>query len=197
MSAGPRRPDLAAELICRAAEADEHWHRLVRVSLPDQQVGQGRHTDYLNAGYLKRIIEDYGWPDVQLVGDDGAEAAWQIALRADIRKDVQLSAARLMYAAVQQGTASSRLWAHLHDRYRLNIGSPQVYGTQYRRLLGPHGPERADVHEPEGLDARRAQMDLPPAAEALERLRRRLAEDPPAVHRPGAAAGGADLAEAA
>ncbi|MFB8089408.1 DUF6624 domain-containing protein [Streptomyces sp. NPDC055992] len=176
MPTEPRHPHLARELIHHAAGADAHWYRLARLPAQDQLIGTGRHTDHVNAGFLKGIIVEYGWPDVPLVGRDGATAAWRIALHCDPRTDIQGAALREMHRAVQRGTASVRQWAHLHDRYALNTGSLQDYGTQYR--LGPHGPERHPVRDPDELDTRRRQVELPLAADALRHLRQRLAASP-------------------
>ncbi|MFJ6101825.1 DUF6624 domain-containing protein [Streptomyces sp. NPDC092359] len=170
----PLHPHLARELIASAARSDELWARLARTRPENAQEGASRHVDHANAEVLARRIADYGWPDIPLVGEDGARAAWRIALRADTRPDLQRLAARLMHQAVERGTASQTLWAHLYDRCLLGSGLPQYYGTQYR--LGPDGPQRQAVAEPDGdLDARRTAVGLPPAAPALQRLRDRLA----------------------
>ncbi|MET9443532.1 DUF6624 domain-containing protein [Streptomyces sp. NPDC006610] len=170
----PRRPDLAQELTIRAAAADENWSHLLHGRLSHQQIGRGRLADHANAEVLRRIIDDHGWPGRSLVGDDGATAAWRIALRADNHLYLQRHAEHLMRNAVILGEASRRQWAHLHDRCLLQKGARQEYGTQYR--FGRCGDvEREPVHDPDRLDARRADIGLPPAAAALEALRRRLA----------------------
>ncbi|MFC9734191.1 DUF6624 domain-containing protein [Streptomyces roseolus] len=177
MSTAPMHPYLARELVARAKEADEHWARLARMQPADQQIGAARHIDHGNAAVLARAVADYGWPGVPLVGEEGARAAWRLALRADTWADVQRLASRLMYDAVGRGTASLWQWAHLYDRCLVNADLPQLYGTQYR--LGPDGPELQRVSEPAGdLDARRAAVGLPTAGLALGRLRDRLAADP-------------------
>ncbi|MFH8255249.1 DUF6624 domain-containing protein [Streptomyces roseolus] len=176
-STAPMHPYLARELVARAERADEHWARLARMQPADQQIGAARHIDHASAGFLARAVADYGWPGVPLVGEEGARAAWRLALRADTRADVQQLASRLMHDAVDRGTASLRQWAHLYDRCLVNANLPQLYGTQHR--LGPDGPQRQVVSEPAGdLDARRAAVGLPPAGLALRRLRDRLAADP-------------------
>ncbi|MFG2408775.1 DUF6624 domain-containing protein [Streptomyces brevispora] len=195
MSPEPRRPDLGAELIARAAAGRSHWRRLTRLQLPDQQIGVGRHTDHANATVLGRIIADHGWPDAVLVGEDGATAAWQIALHADTQREIQRISARFLYSAVQQQRASLRQWAHLHDRCLLNSDLPQLYGTQY--ILGPHGAERRSVRELSKLDERRAEVGLPPADEALQRLRRRLAMEPRTDEHESGNASAIELADAA
>lgn len=173
----PHRPDLAQELITRAAAADENWSHLFHGRLSHQQIGRGRLADHANAEVLRRIIDDHGWPGRSLVGDDGATAAWRIALRADNHLYLQRHAEHLMRNAVVAGEASRRQWAHLHDRCLLQKGARQEYGTQYR--FGHSGTvEREPVHDPDHLDARRADIGLPPAATALEALRRRLTHGP-------------------
>ncbi|MFD5109054.1 DUF6624 domain-containing protein [Streptomyces cinereoruber] len=177
MSTAPMHPYLARELIARAERADEHWARLARMQPVDQLVGAGRHMDHVNAAFLARAVADYGWPGVPLVGEEGARAAWRLALRADTRADIQRLASRLMHEAVDRGAASLRQWAHLYDRCLVNAGRPQFYGTQYR--LGPDGPRLQTVSEPAGdFDARRAAVGLPSAGLALRRLRDRLAAEP-------------------
>ncbi|MFE9455814.1 DUF6624 domain-containing protein [Streptomyces californicus] len=172
----PHRQDLATELIDRVRAARVHWSRLARTTSSDQEIGMGRHRDHANATVLRRIIADHGWPDVPLVGQEGATAAWQIALHADTQTEIQRVAARQMANAVERGTASVRQWAHLHDRCLVNAGNPQFYGTQYR--LGQGGPERLPVRDPAALDRIRAEIGLPAADIALEGLRRRLSSEP-------------------
>lgn len=172
----PQLPHVQRELIARATAAGPRWQSLARMQLSEQEIGMGRHTDHANAGVLRRIIGEYGWPGVPLVGEDGATASWQIALRADSDAFVQRAAARAMYAATQRSTASIRQWAHLHDRCLLNAELPQMFGTQY--LRGADGLELEPVRDPDTLDTRRAEVGLPPVADALRDLRLRLATAP-------------------
>lgn len=173
----PQLANLQSELLARVAPAIPRWERRARQEVSDQEIGGGRHADYANANVLRRIISEHGWPDARLVGVDGARAAYLIALHADSYLIVQQLADRAMHGAVQRGAAPVREWVRLHDRRLLNSGSPQLFGTQYR--LGADGWELQPVREPEMLDARRAGVGLPPAAKALENLRRRLSAQPP------------------
>ncbi|MCA1272388.1 hypothetical protein LCE32_20390 [Streptomyces sp. 7G] len=150
------------------------------LQLSEREIGRARHVDHANANVLRRNLGEHGWPDVPMVGDDGSTAAFRLALHADTQPDVQRSAARLMYTAVQRSAASFHQWARLHDRCLLNSGVPQHFGTQYR--LGPEGPERQPVRDPDSLDARRADAGLPPADETLHAFRLRLAADPPTIN---------------
>lgn len=172
----PLRPDLARELLARAEQAAERWARRVRNQLDSVHLGQGRHTDHVNAKMLGRILADHDWPGHRLVGPNASRAAWQLALHADDVPDFQRVAARLLQRAAQAGDASMQQWAHLHDRALINSGQPQEFGTQYRP--GPDGLESYPCHEPADLDTRRAGVGLPPAVTALAALRKRLAAPP-------------------
>ncbi|MFG2004091.1 DUF6624 domain-containing protein [Spirillospora sp. NPDC048911] len=112
-----------------------------------------------NLAYLKQVIEKHGWPGRDLVGDDGAHAAWILAQHADRDRAFQRRCLTLLTAAVEAGQAAARDLAYLTDRCRVAEGRPQVYGTQYN----PDGP--APIEDPDGLDARRAQAGLGPHAE--------------------------------
>ncbi|OKI45437.1 hypothetical protein A6A29_32365 [Streptomyces sp. TSRI0281] len=176
------RPDLAQELINRAAKASEHWRYLTCGQLSAEDIDRGCLADQANAVVVQRIIADHGWPGWSRVGKEGATAAWLVALRADHDLPFQRHAARLMHQAVRSGEASQLQWVSLHDRCLITSGDRQQYGTQYR--LGPNGPERLAVRDPLTLDERRATVGLPPATVSLEALRRRRASEP----RPDAAA---------
>ncbi|MFF3525219.1 DUF6624 domain-containing protein [Streptomyces sp. F41] len=165
-------------MACLAA-AQPRWERLSRQQLSDQEIGHGRHADHANGTFLRRIVGEYGWPVAGLVGEDGAAAAFQFALHADTYVIVQQLSARAMYQAVQAGAASIRQWAHLHDRCLRRAGMPQLFGTQY--AMSADGPVREPVREPATLDERRADVGLPPEAEALARLRQRLSGPPPSA----------------
>ncbi|GAB2882091.1 hypothetical protein GCM10027074_58020 [Streptomyces deserti] len=175
-TAPPRRPDLARDLLARVEQATERWARLVRNELSQIQLGQGRHADHVNAKVLRRILADHGWPGHRLVGPDACRAAWQLALHADDEPDLQRAATRLLHQAVQADDAPVLQWAHLHDRALINSGQPQDFGTQY--CAHPDGLEQCPVREPSTLDARRANLGLPPASTALATLRQRLAAPP-------------------
>ncbi len=176
MTTQPLRPDIARDLLARAAKAQEYRSKLARAELSETEIGMGRHADHANAQVLRRLVAGHGWPGRSLVGEEATEAAWQIALHADHLPDFQRLALRLMATAVERGEAPLQQWAHLHDRCSVHAGAAQLYGTQHR--LGPHGVRALPVREPENLDARRAGVGLPPYATAHAALCRRHAPGP-------------------
>jgi hypothetical protein len=108
---------------------------------------------------------EHGWPGRSLVGEDGAEAAWLIALHADHDVGFQRTCARKLEQAVERGEAPARHLAYLTDRLLVHEGQNQRYGTQVRATTD--GIESFPVEDPEGLDARRAEVGLEPMQEYL------------------------------
>ncbi|MBP0456141.1 DUF6624 domain-containing protein [Streptomyces montanisoli] len=171
----PQRPDLARELIARAAQSATHRARRVRNQLDAVQFGQARHADHANTKVLRRILAEHDWPGHCLVGSTAARAAWSIALHSNDDPAFQRAATILLQRAVKAGDAPIQHWAHLHDRTLINHGNDQEYGTQF--LLHEGGVELCPLRAPESLDERRASVGLPPIAAALKTVRCRYAQD--------------------
>ena len=135
-----------------------------------------------NARRLHRIIESVGWPGTDLVGSDGAEAAWLILQHAIAQPDLIRWALPLLRAAAREGRACPRHVALLEDRIRFFEGRPQRYGTQFDwDAEGNLSP--CAVEDPERVDERRRAIGLPPLAEQMEEVRSRAAAEgdgPPA-----------------
>lgn len=123
-----------------------------------------------NARRLHRIIVSVGWPGTDLVGSDGAEAAWLILQHAIAHPDLIRWALPLLQAAAREGRACPRPVALLEDRIRFFEGRPQRYGTQFdwdaEGNLSPCAME-----DPQRVDERRRRVGLAPLAEQLEDAR--------------------------
>ncbi|MFR9799234.1 DUF6624 domain-containing protein [Streptomyces sp. MS06] len=160
--------ELAAEFH-RRAEQDQAARRRAL------EGGDGRELvriDADNTAWLKRVVEEHGWPGITLVGEQGADEAWLLAQHADAAPGFQRRVLDLLRGAVEAGEALPCHLAYLTDRVRVAAGEPQVYGTQY--TSDPNGnPRPLPVTEPDRLDARRAAAGLEPAAEYDRRVRGR------------------------
>jgi len=125
-----------------------------------------------NARELAAIIEEHGWPGTNLVGPDGAEAAWLVLQHAIGHPELLRRCSPLLWEAAERGEAEPRHAALLEDRIRFFEGRPQRFGTQLdwdeSGELSP-GP----VEGPERVDPRRAEVGLPPLEEDLRRARAR------------------------
>ena len=129
-----------------------------------------------NARRLRRIIESVGWPGSDLVGSDGAEAAWLILQHAISEPDLLRRILPLLTAAAREGKADPAHAAMLEDRIRFFEGRPQRYGTQLdwdaEGSLSPGG-----VEDPHKLAERREAVGLPPLEQQIEDARSRAAAE--------------------
>jgi len=133
-----------------------------------------------NAAALERILERAGWPGTNLVGKDGSEAAWIIVQHAIGLPDFQRRCLALLEDAAARGEAPAWQPAYLADRIRTLEGRPQIYGTQFDwDDQGEMSP--LPIEEPDGVDARRAAIGLPPLAETTRNHRLQSEREPRAV----------------
>jgi hypothetical protein len=178
------RPDLARDLLALLDADGRVWERLAA----DGSLFEGYHPEMAtvhraNAGRLREIVAEVGWPGPGLVGEEGAAAAWRIAQHAIGEPAFQREALRLVEGAVAHGEAPAWQAAYLEDRIRSFEGRPQRYGTQYdwdeAGRISPYPP----VEDPDGVDTRRAAVGLGPLEENTARMRAGVAasnERPPA-----------------
>jgi hypothetical protein len=118
---------------------------------------------------LVEILDTHGWPGRSLVGDDGAEAAWLLALHTMPDPDVLRRCLTLLRAAAAAGEAPSWQVAFLVDRVSLVERNVQVYGTTIcRQEDGSFGPPL--LEDPDQVDARRRAVGLPSLEEDIRRI---------------------------
>lgn len=143
----------------------------------DRSGGSSGESDQARTERLKEIIAEHGWPTIDLVGEDGEDAAWAIAQHSDLDPAFQREALELLRDAVALGQASSGNLAYLEDRVAVASGEPQRYGTQVG--CGPTGPEPATpIADEAELEARRADAGLEPYADYLAEMTTICAELP-------------------
>ena len=120
-----------------------------------------------NTNDLCAIVKQYGWPTRDLVGDEGARAAFFL-LRNSSTSELQRDLLPVIIAAVKKGEITKAAFATYIDRLRLNAGLKQIFGTQ-ATILNDFlvlFPITDEAH----VDARRKQYDLPPLREYLRGL---------------------------
>ncbi len=123
--------------------------------------------DAENTAWLKEIVDESGWPTYSEVGVDGGDAAWLILQHADKDPGFQRRCLDLMASLPKQEVSQMNL-AALMDRVLLAEGKNQLYGTQFVVRDGEWVPLR--LEDEENVDARRAEVGLPPLAEYKEVL---------------------------
>ncbi len=145
-----RKSDLEVrQQILQRGELEEGYH-------PDMEAVHRQ-----NAARLRDIVAQFGWPDIDMVGDDGTSAAWLVAQHAIGEPEFQRSALALINDKVAAGKLPPEQAAYLFDRIAMYEGKPQRYGTN--SLPSPDGRSRRwTTEDPKNLDARRAAVGLPP-----------------------------------
>lgn len=159
----PDNPHLRAELL-RMLEQDQSVRR------PDAPQEAWDRYDRAHAERMRQILDRYGWPGHELVGKDGAHAAWVIIQHTDLQPDLQRRGLRMMTEAVERGDADPSDLAYLVDRVRVAEGKPQVYGTQWnltdKGVWRPNTP----IEDEARVDERRAKAGLKPLKDYLKEL---------------------------
>ncbi|HSX29535.1 MAG TPA: DUF6624 domain-containing protein [Candidatus Saccharimonadales bacterium] len=113
-----------------------------------------------NEKYLKKVVEQDGWPTISSVGATASQAAWLIVHHAhDV--EFQKRCLALMHN-LPDGEIDKANIAFLEDRILINEGKPQKYGTQFEETGLSFGPY--PIEDERNLDIRRAEMDLQPFA---------------------------------
>jgi hypothetical protein len=127
-----------------------------------------------NAERLRGLIAEVGWPNEELAGSDGAEAAWLIAQHAIGEPDFMRECRSLVEQQAAAGRVPRWQFAYLDDRVRVSEGKPQHFGTQIE--LTPDGPVLCEVEDIEVTERLRRGLGLAPTG---ERLRGMVAESRP------------------
>jgi hypothetical protein len=120
-----------------------------------------------HAQRLETILDEHGWPGRRLVGRDGADAAWFVAMHADRTPDLQRRCIALLHDAVASGDADPRHLATLVDRVASETRGLQQYGT-LALVDGDDVVFLVPVEDGDGLDARRDAIGLPLLEDDLE-----------------------------
>jgi len=84
-----------------------------------------------HAERLHQIVEEHGWPGVNLVGEEGAKAAFMLAQHAISNPTLQRSFLVSLSRAADAGEASKIHKACLQDRILYNEGKPLLYGLLF------------------------------------------------------------------
>lgn len=170
---------LAERLLAMAQRDLTVRSRLAR----DGRLFQGYHPEMRavhdeNAAALDQIIAEHGWPTVELVGAEAADAAWLIVQHAISWPKLQ----RRCLDALQREAGAGRIppWrpAMLLDRIRTLEGRPQIFGTSFDwDEAGQMSP--LPIEDAEGVDERRASVGLDPLSDAIARHRAEAPIEPP------------------
>jgi len=132
------------------------------------------HTQ--NAKILDRIIGEFGWPGISLVGNEGAEAAWLILQHAIGNPKLLRRCLPLLKTAAESEEIPAFQAACLEDRICVWEGRPQRYGTQFdwdeSGMMSPY-----PLQDPAQVDGFRQSVGLGPLSEKTQEMRLRAAAE--------------------
>lgn len=159
---------LRVELLRRVAADQEARERFVAAlqagTAPDTGLFIELKTiDSSNALWLQEAVARHGWPERDVVGEEGARAAFLLVQHADHDTAFQAAMLPALDAAFRRGQAEGQSVALLTDRLAVARHEPQVFGSQTTVTDGRI--TFAPIADSGGVDARRARMGLPPLDE--------------------------------
>jgi hypothetical protein len=124
-----------------------------------QMAANMRTVDANLTAQLKEIVARNGWPTIALVGIDASNAA-MLVLTHSPDHAWQLSLLPHLEALADAGKIDGSTLALVIDKELVSEGKLQRYGTQFKLVDGEMA--MFGVEDPDGLDARRAKVFLPP-----------------------------------
>jgi hypothetical protein len=173
--AEPKNPTLRTELLRRVKEDQAARKAMIGQSQqekPGQAVAlkileQLSKIDAENTAWLKKHVDQHGFPTISEVGKDGASGAWLLVQHADAQPRFQRQCLDLMTKLPKQERDGKNL-AYLTDRVLLAEGKKQVYGTQF--IKDGDGWKPKPIEDEANVDKRRAEVGLSTLAEYAKQL---------------------------
>lgn len=123
--------------------------------------------DSSNVGKVKAILDKYGWLDKDVVGSQGNATLFLVIQHAN--QATQEKYLPMMREAVKNGKAQASSLALLEDRLALKQGKKQIYGSQIAQNPKTRAYYLSPLENPENVDKRRADVQLPPLSEYLKK----------------------------
>lgn len=124
-------------------------------------------ADADNLPKVEALLARHGWLGPKQVGPKASGTLFLVIQHAEL--SVQQKYLPLMRQAVQSGQASGSSLALLEDRIALREGRPQTYGSQIGRDPATGVAYVLPLADPDNVDARRADVGLPPLADYVKR----------------------------
>ena len=117
---------------------------------------------------LNEILNQFGYPGYNLVGEDASHNYWNMAQHCDFDVPFQQKVLAALKKEVKNDNARSSYIGFLTDRINMNLEKPQVYGTQldYNMSKGKAFP-RGGLIDSANVDKRRRLLKMKPYATYL------------------------------
>jgi hypothetical protein len=125
-------------------------------------------ADSLNYISVKRIWEQFCYPNSDLLGKEGSHNFWLLMQHQDKHPDFQEEVLSGMKLEVERGKSFPSDYAYLTDRVKVNRHQLQIYGSQMTLNADHTSYAPKPLVEPEAVNERRMNMGLPSIEEYIE-----------------------------
>lgn len=155
--------ELRSELLAmRSEDEDLHTHLSNAGALSGHYVPILQAVQEKNAARLREMLTQYGWPNEELVGPDGAYAAWLVVQHGIGDPSLQRKVLSLLEKEAAEGRVPAWHAAYLADRIAMYEERPQRYGTQWLEDPRDGRTRPWPIEEPDHVNSRRANVGLGP-----------------------------------
>lgn len=141
--------------------------------IKQQEICDRNHQ--LNEEKITEILESFGWPDGQEIGEQGNLTICNVIQHSDL--ETRLKYLPLMKEAVKKGDLQPRLLARAEDRIATDQGALQVYGGQIKYYKETKSFDVWPIIDPVNVNKRRAAIGLVSIEEFLDSRRTPLTWD--------------------
>lgn len=125
-----------------------------------------RNNHIVNEQIVTNILDKYGWPTREMVGEDGNLILCNVIQHSE--NDIRLKYLPLMRQAVKDNKLEPRLLCRAEDRIATERGDLQIYGTQIKYYPETKTLNVWPLFDPVNVDKRRSEIGLGPIAEFLK-----------------------------
>ena len=123
--------------------------------------------DSSNMAFVEKYFIENGYPGKSVVGKESSLAAWYVLQHNPDKIPTYLP---LIKKAAADGEISMRSAAMMEDRYLMNEGKPQIYGTQGMSYDDERGSFIWPIEDPENVNERRMKVGYDQTIEEYAKL---------------------------
>ncbi len=132
-----------------------------------------RHAE--NLVRLRALVDEHGWPELSSVGEEAAYAAGNVINHSNLATRQHFLP--VLQAVCERDECDWSRYAHILDRTELELGNPQVFGTQMERNEESGRFEARPIIDPENVDVRRGARGMEPIDDQLRRFNESMSRD--------------------
>lgn len=129
-----------------------------------QEIYERNHA--INEQKIKNILDTYGWPKKELIGEQGNRTICNVIQHSD--NETRVTYLPMMRKAVKERQLNPQFLVRAEDRIATEKGELQLYGGQMKYYPETKSFNVWPVFDPMNIDKRRAEIGLGPIKEYLK-----------------------------